>query len=327
MTVTTAKAWFGNIPAKTTVGMLTSFHTFLTTAGLTRHTVIGNGLSSPHGGFESPWILIRNQTAGYRIFAYAGIGYNGSTQVSTFNGLHLLLDPTDSIVAPTVSTSTPPTYAAAATGSSGFVLAARSDLSDPVYLSGLAYGAEYDDAILFAVNNSGNTYWMAGLHAGKIYVPFNASDPALGMEGYGVLGGAPEMQEKSSFSGINWCGTASSPWDPVYSRVKIAPNLWTQIGVNASYDCDQGSDTNFADVNDRVVLPPLIMERRVTGDSSLRTLFGYSKYMRIYKQQGGHSAAIRSTGTDDQAWFRFSGVNGFSRSVILWSKTPVNALP
>lgn len=314
MPVTTAKAWYSNAASNSFLNVLQEFHNFLTNGALTYHTVLGSDFTSPYGEFDSPWLLVRNETAGYRIFLFSGT-------IGSFNGIFAMLDPTDTIVAPSATTNTPANYAAEYPLASNFVNVVGGYFSAD---SGtLIHAAEYSDAIFFGLKHATLEYWQYGMHAGKIYVPFNAGDPALGIDGFGILGNTPTVRD-STAQPSTWLGQFNTSTYPNSSRVKIGSGVWRGPNIVTGWpDSDDSTALIAADLNSNVRLIPIaIFAGTATGSTG--GLVGYTKYIRLYKDIGGHGAVINASDASDQAWFRFSGENGSSRSVMLWSKTPVN---
>lgn len=321
MPVTTAKAWFGNAYNNTDYRLLIELYKCLTTGDPSDHyhTVLDYDLVSPYTNFSSPWMLIRNPTAGYRIFLFTGT-------ISSWSGIFALLDPSDTIEAPTVSTATPSAYASNYPLTSGFVNIYESSAGS--FTGTLVHIAEYSDAILFATKAASYPYWQFAMHAGKIYVPFNASDPALGIDGYGILGGYPTLKDTNGGFTNQWVGKWNASIYTVHSRIKAGGSLWraTTIAVGSLGDSDDSSVAATDDLDGNVRMIPLVLQVMASDSSATASsAVGYTKYIRLYKGIGVHGSVINSADAgEDQAWFRFSGENGNSRSVILWSKTPVD---
>lgn len=321
MPVTTAKAWYGNAPSGTSLGILTGLHTALTSGSPSSHyhTVLDYDFTDPYGNFNSPWMLIRNPTAGYRIFLFAGT-------VSIWQGIFAMLDITDTIEAPSVATGTPSAYASNYPSTSGFVNIYETYYTGS-YTGTLINVAEYSDAILLGAKAIGRVGWSFAMHAGKIYIPFNASDPALGVNGYGILGGTATVKDSAGGVVNQWLGRWNSETYPTHSKIKIGISQWRAATiVSGTGDSDDSTAPATDDLNGNVRMIPVVLQVMASNSSTTASsMVGYTKYIRLYKGLGGHGSIIDSAdATEDQAWFRFSGENDNSRSVFLWSKTPTN---
>ena len=188
--------------------------------------------------------------------------------------------------------------------------------------------AEYDDAILIGVKNDTTQSWRQALHAGKIYAPFNASDPGFFLDGLGILGGIPNIAISLSSPTVgSWLNTNSSPF--LSNFIRAGFNNWADR-LSAGFTSTPASGTLVG--NARLV-PYLVTFPNATpsypgpvaqGVTTVGgpTLVGYLKYIREYPTLLSHRTTIPAVGSgDDQSWLVFCDpASTTRRSACLWSK-------
>jgi hypothetical protein len=188
--------------------------------------------------------------------------------------------------------------------------------------------AEYDDAILIGVKNDTTQSWRQALHAGKIYAPFNASDPGFFLDGLGILGGIPNIAISLSSPTVgSWLNTNSSPF--LSNFIRAGFNNWADR-LLAGFTSTPSSGTLVG--NARLV-PYLLTFPSATPSypgpvsqgitiTSNPTLVGYLKYIREYPTVLSHRTTIPAVGSgDDQSWLVFCDPGSTTRrSACLWSK-------
>jgi hypothetical protein len=186
--------------------------------------------------------------------------------------------------------------------------------------------AEYDDAILIGVKNDTTQSWRQALHAGKIYAPFNASDPGIFLDGLGILGGIPNVTTVLSNVNVGyWINGSSSPF--LSNFIRAGFNNWADRFASG-FTLTPSSGTLVG--NARLV-PYLVNFPTATpsypgpvsqGVTTSPTLVGYLKYIREYPTALSHRTTIPAVGSgDDQSWLVFCEPgNATRRSVCLWSK-------
>ncbi len=163
--------------------------------------------------------------------------------------------------------------------------------------------AEYSDSFFFATKYANAEYWYQCLNVGKVYVPSNSSDPEIGLDGCGILGGVPH------FSNAN----GSSLWvsnNTATSLIRTGFSNWTNPAVLVEPNPSQASDLNGST---RMAEIPI-----KAGQGG--PLIGYVKYVRQYKNAGGHLGYIISGGEDDQAWLRYRYSSTDYHLCMLWNK-------
>jgi hypothetical protein len=163
--------------------------------------------------------------------------------------------------------------------------------------------AEYSDSFFFATKYANAEYWYQCLNVGKVYIPSNFNDPEIGLDGCGILGGVPHVSHANGSS--LWASN-----NTVTSVIRTGHNTWTPPVAFVEPNSLQASDLNGSI---RMVEIPI-----KAGQNG--PLVGYTKYVRQYKNSGGHLGYIISGGEDDQAWVRYRYSSNDYHLCMLWNK-------
>jgi hypothetical protein len=184
--------------------------------------------------------------------------------------------------------------------------------------------AEYDDAILIGVKHSTGNYWQQGLHAGKIFTPFNASDPAIFVDGFGILGGIPNFSD--SLSGSNtryWANSSSTVITPPPIRIRVSENLWSPR-VTISPVESGGASGDLVDqvrLSPRTFSIPISVAGITSSPGGGLSPLGFSKYLRIYKTNLAHRTTVPAINSaDKQSWLAFNYNASTRTACCLWNK-------
>lgn len=169
------------------------------------------------------------------------------------------------------------------------------------------YMAEYEDAFFLGTRYANAEYWYQCLNVGKVYVPSNASDPDVGLDGYGILGGIPCVSHVAGASFWTSTNTATSV-------IRTGESTWTNPVALTEPKPEQANDLNGSI---RLVEVPI-------KAGSGGPLIGYTKYVRQYKNAGGHLGYIMSNGSDNQAWVRYRFSSNDYHMCMLWNKLSVS---
>lgn len=168
----------------------------------------------------------------------------------------------------------------------------------------------YPDAVLVGIKHTTSDFWQQGLHAGKIYTPYNASDPLLFIDGFGIIGGLPTINVANSNTWLipNGSNTATNA-----GRLRVSQGTW-----NTTAKCE--ILTAQGDAAGQIRLNPLLATVGAgTGSTGFPSL-GYTKYLRRYKTASAHRTLIPASNTSDQAFLIFSSTTSTTQFCCLWSK-------
>lgn len=168
--------------------------------------------------------------------------------------------------------------------------------------------AEYEDSFFFATRYASAEYWYQCLNVGKVYVPSNASDPVSGLDGCGILGGVPCVSHAAGTSFWTSTNTATS-------TIRTGAESWTNPVALLEPKPEQAND-----LNGRVRMAEVPIKAGQSGP-----LVGYTKYVRQYRNAGGHLGYITSNGEDNQAWVRYRFSSNDYHMCMLWNKQVISA--
>jgi hypothetical protein len=194
------------------------------------------------------------------------------------------------------------------TGSTSY--SGESIVVAPANCGARMYIACYPDAILVGIKHTTSDFWQQGLHAGKLYTPYNASDPAIFIDGFGIIGGSPTINVANSNT---WLIPNASNSSTNTGRLRVSQTTW-----NTTAKCELL--TAQGDAGGAIRLNPLLATVGAgTGTSGFPAL-GFTKYLRRYKSAVAHRTLIPASNTSDQAFMIFSGTTSTTQFCCLWSK-------
>lgn len=209
-----------------------------------------------------------------------------------------LIDP-DGTIADSASPGTP-------TNASSEVVFVPS----PSGTSANCFYAQYGDAILFAIKNSGNTFPIYCSHVGFIAQPHNASDGDIFLDGKGTLGYIPNEQAGSGAG--DWGSTIAANSE---CEIRVAEATWE----NYTFD----STAAVADTSGNVRFSAMTIFGANGGNPSASAdpNIAIFRYLRI---DGGADAAplnVIPSSASNQAFVRINESLNNTRMVALWNKT------
>ena len=146
---------------------------------------------------------------------------------------------------------------------------------------------EIDDAFFLLLEDDGTpsgTFYPYGIHFGKVWVPFYASDPGLGRDGLGFHLGVPSDSPATS---NGWVSQAASVGNDTRMHVLDGqePGAVGSIPLN---DCAFQRIQNLAATADStadldgIEKPRPLLKRGMNTSTQGYGNFGYSKYMLFY---------------------------------------------
>jgi hypothetical protein len=171
--------------------------------------------------------------------------------------------------------------------------------------------AEYPDAILVGFKHTTSNFWQQGFHAGKIYAPFNASDPAIYLDGFGIVSGIASIDISAANT---WMMTPSTNQSNI-GLTRIGQTTWS----TASTRTESILGTADGGIGTRLVPVPYMFGNNST--STLNSTVGFTKYLRKYKTSSAHRTVLPSVGLSDQAFMIFSGTTSNTQFCCLWQKS------
>lgn len=187
-------------------------------------------------------------------------------------------------------------------------------LPTPSGTAQLITGELYADALFFGIHNTASTAYPFAFHPGKIIVPDDLSDAALGVDGLGVLANIPS-ETASSLSGL-WFSTNGSASNRK-SWVRVGTNEWSNPVVDRNF-----SGISAGPTSRRVASMGLVVAAPGSPSSqSSSAHIGRLKYVRADVQGTLAPLAIRPSGTTDQGWLSISNSTSATRMRILHDRT------
>jgi len=183
---------------------------------------------------------------------------------------------------------------------------------------------EIDDAFFLLLEDDGTpsgTFYPYGIHFGKVWVPFYASDPGLGRDGLGFHLGVPSPSVTSGNGWLNDDATTNND-----NRMHVLdgqePGAVGSIPLN---DCAFQRIQNLAATADStadldgIEKPRPYLKRGFnTGMQSYRN-FGYSKYMLFYNSTSERTVKDTLVTTGGDFFLCVGDGAGLSAMQIPWS--------
>lgn len=174
--------------------------------------------------------------------------------------------------------------------------------------------AEYPDAILIAVKHSTSDYWQQAAHLGVVYSPYNASDAARYIDGFGIMVGIPTIGQTTAANNMILLENASNT---NAGRIRIGQTTWSTDTLKTLPIVQNG------DLSGNTRLLPFPVTLGSTSSTTALVSLGMTKYLRRYKTATTHLVTLPSVGASDQSFLIFSGNSSNSTSCCLWSKSTI----
>lgn len=216
--------------------------------------------------------------------------------------------------------------------------AANTTLTAKFTISGQTlWVASYKDAISIFISDSSGSYFVYGIHAGKIFAPDNSSDEELYIDGSGIILGVPS----STLIGDNgtsggWLEHVSSSDNYTNGRggvIRIGENTWSN-----SQFVNQINQEFFSSISNRLRLVPYTV-----GGSNIEPAagqIGRTKYIRQVNNNFSMAHLVLIPSEDivsNQAWLCWStrtasatyqeaSNSSGQKSIMLWKKGPATLI-
>jgi hypothetical protein len=173
--------------------------------------------------------------------------------------------------------------------------------------------ARYEDALLIGINATGNTHWAYGWHQGRIALPDDTTDAALGADGLGTLAYLPVSSTAST--NFAWFGITSIPNKKSY--IRVGASVWGNLTTTR----DIGSAITVARATKRFMAAELNAVDSGSINASTAIRYGSLKYIRADAGAALAPLQVVPSFGSDQAWMAINGTNNTTRMRCLWNKT------
>jgi len=183
-------------------------------------------------------------------------------------------------------------------------------IPSPSGVSANCFYAQYGDAVMFGVKDSGNTFPQYCCQIGKIIQTDNASDPEVFVDGLAILAYLPN---ESPSSGVGDWGCVSSANSQCFVRVGEADWQAYTFG-NTGAVTDTSGNIRFSSIN---IFAPSTGSPSATNDPSI----GEFRFLRIDGSVDAAPLNVIPSSASNQAQVRLNDVASDTRMVALWNKT------
>ena len=207
-----------------------------------------------------------------------------------------LIDPSSGITDEGDS-STSPTTSADASAEVGFTLSGTPHADLLI--------CETDDAFMFLIQDTTRNFDLFGYQGGLIFSPNDESDPANGIEGYGILSGIPRFTASSGTGYMLSTSTTSS-------TIKII-NTWMIPAMLTTSGQLHNNRLESATMQKGVPVPLVAY-----ASGPIYFYCGNSKYFRLMAYDDKHFPHVRSELATTEGWVFTNYTNSSDQYVFTW---------
>ena len=175
--------------------------------------------------------------------------------------------------------------------------------------------AQYGDAVFVGVKESGLAFFEYAFHPGVIGVPCDAGDPAIGLDGLGVL--AYRCEENGGSTAFDWASTQSTDSNRK-SKIRLSTSIW---GSPTWHVANVSSQSPGTLAGKRMHALGFLADGAGASNVSTDALKLVAKYLRIDGDSALAPLSVAPSQTTNQGWLSLSKDANASRLRILWDKS------